>query len=151
MHSTVLKSLDDTAVSTLEEMKNKYNRLVNVVSSEAEEEAAKLKETVEKYSTYLEVKKLMVKIKAMYKNEASERRKEKQLKSFLDLYKGKAQLEEILKDKLGLPSNKDANIVPPSMQDFQKIDAEVIALEEKLKGVALVIPEGKSTREARFS
>ena len=55
-----------------------------------------MEETVKKYSTYLEVTKLMFKIKSMYMYEASETRKAKQVKSVMDLYKGKMQLEELL-------------------------------------------------------
>ena len=149
VQSTLLQSLDDTTVGTLEEMKNKYNRLVNVVSPEAEEEVAKLKETVDKYTTYLEIKKLLSKLKSMHKNEASERRKEKQLKSFIDLYKGKLQLEEILKEKLGLQFKKE-DVQDNLLLEFQKADSEVAELEQKLKGVELVLPQGKSTREERF-
>ena len=151
VQSTLLRSLDETNVGTLEEMKSKYERLINVVSPEAEEEAAKLKETVDKYSTYVEIKKLMSKLKSMHKNEASERRKEKQLKSFIDLYKGKLQLEEILKEKLGLQNKKGDVVVQDNLLlEFQKIDSEVADLEQKLKGVELVLPQGKSTREERF-
>lgn len=149
VQSTVLRSLDVTTIGILEEMKNKYNRLINVVSPEAEEEIAKIKETVEKYSTYLEVKKLMTKLRSMYKNEASERRKEKQLKSFIDLYKGKLQIEEILKEKLGLEAKK-GEIIPDDLVEFQKLEAEIAALEGKLQVTELVLPEGKSTRDARF-
>lgn len=151
VQSTLLRSLDETNVGTLEEMKSKYDRLINVVSPEAEEEAAKLKETVDKYSTYVEIKKLMSKLKSMHKNEASERRKEKQLKSFIDLYKGKLQLEEILKEKLGLQNKKGDVVVQDNLLlEFQKIDSEVADLEQKLKGVELVLPQGMSTREQRF-
>lgn len=150
VQSTVLRSLDETAIGTLEEMKSRYDRLINVVSPEAEAEVLKLKETVEKYATYVEVKKLMNKVKSMYKNEASERRKEKQLKSFIDLYKGRLQIEEILKEKIGLPYSK-TEIIPADLVEFRKIDSEISALEEKLQNVKLVLPEGKSTREERFS
>ena len=50
----------------------------------------------------MEIKKLMIKIRQMYKQEASDMRKAKQLKSFIELYKGKMELEALLKGKLGV-------------------------------------------------
>lgn len=149
-YSSTLYALDDTIISRLDEMKNKYDRLTNVDSTESDTEAAKLKETVEKYQTYIEIKKLMSKLKTMYKDEASESRKARQLKSFVDLYRGKLQLEEILKEKLGLPYKKTNEIVADGLTELEKIDSEIKSLEEALKNVEMVLPTGMSTREERF-
>ena len=46
------------------------------------------------------------KLKSMWRTEASERRREKQLKSFSSLFEGRLELELILLEKLGLPFKK---------------------------------------------
>ena len=81
-----------------------YLRLSNVVSPEAEQEAEQLKEVAEKYGVYIEVKKMMTKLRSLYVNEASDKRKAKQLKSFIDLYKGKVEIEQLLREKAGFPA-----------------------------------------------
>eukprot|EP01031_Cornospumella_fuschlensis_P043245 gene43245-52858_t len=118
-------------------MKSAYNKVVNVASDEAEAEARKLKDIVEKYNTYLEVKNMMIKMKVVYKDEALEQRKARQLKNFLDLYRGKVELENVLLEKLGLPANQSANT--PEMQQYMMLEEEVKKLEAKLAEV-----QGKS-------
>lgn len=76
----------------------------NVVSPEAEQEAEQLKEVAEKYGVCIEVKKMMTKLRSLYVNEASDKRKAKQLKSFIDLYKGKVEIEQLLREKAGFPA-----------------------------------------------
>lgn len=142
-------ALDQKVIDTLTEMKGKYDRLKNVVSPEAENEAANMKETVEKFDTYSSVKTMLVKLRMLYLNEASEQRKAKQLKSFIQLYEGQLELEEVLKEKLGLP-HKKGKIVPPEVVEMRKYEEEVDKLEKKLKEVEVKLPQGMSTIDARF-
>ena len=140
--STKIKGLDNDAILKLDEMKLSYERV-------SETEKAPMQDVIEKYATYREIRAMMSKLKQMYKSEASETRKAKQLKSFIALYKGRIELEEVLKEKIGFASKK------PSMEmnelsAIEKWDAEILALENKLKNVAMAIPEGKSTRMERF-
>jgi hypothetical protein len=146
-----LFSLEKSSIQVLEEISGKYSRLVNVDSPEANAEVESLKETVEKYKTFIEVKKLMVKIRSMYKNEVSETRRAKQLKSFIDLYKGKLQLEEILKQKIGLPFSKATDATPLALQTLYKLDSEIALLEGNLETVSLQLPSGKRTSDERFA
>mmetsp|Transcript_27685 Transcript_27685/g.46538 ORF Transcript_27685/g.46538 Transcript_27685/m.46538 type:complete len:183 (+) Transcript_27685:67-615(+) len=147
-HTRPLFALEPEVVEKLEEITGKYERLANVDSPESEDEASKLKETAEKYGTYLEVKKMITKVRTMYVNEASDRRKSRMLKSFIDLYKGKVEIEQILREKAGFPSSKAAEA--EGLAQLAKLDAEIASLEEKLQVVAVKIPEGKSTRMERF-
>ena len=143
--------LDADAVAKLDEIKLKYDRLEANASPEAEAERASLADVAEKYTTYKEIKSMMSKLKSMWRTEASETRREKQLKSFTGLLEGRQQLEELLVEKLGLPSNKD---VKPNQayENVLKWEAEVKLLEAKLDEVAArtAMKEGMSTREARF-
>ena len=149
--SRALFALDESTLKKLDEMKQKYDRLTPVDSPEADAERAQMKEVVEKYVTYKEVKLMMVKLRSMWRTEASERRKAKQLKSFVDLYKGKLEIEEILKEKLGLPSKKEIDSHIEALDEVAAMDANIAKLQEQLKKVEMVIPAGKSTREERFA
>ena len=142
-------TLDETTISKLEEIRGKYDRLAAVVSPEAEAERAQLSEVAEKYATYREIKQMMAKLRTMWRTEASERRREKQLKSFASLFEGRLELEESLKQKLGLPFQKIVT-KPKEYDEVLKLSQEVEALEKKLNDVSLTIPAGMSTREERF-
>ncbi|RYH15445.1 hypothetical protein EON65_31745 [archaeon] len=128
--STSLHALDKKVVERLDFMKDTYNKVINVVSGEAETEASNLKDAVEKYNKYLEVMTMMAKLRAAYKDESLEQRKARQLKSFLGLYRGKVELENQLLEKLGLPANQSVNT--PEMQKFMMLEEEVKSLEAKL-------------------
>lgn len=130
LKSTTLHALDSKVIERLDAMKDTYNKVVNVVSPEAEAEASKLKDIVEKYNTYTQIKTMMAKLKTVYKDEPLDQRKERQLKNFLDMYRGKVELENVLLEKLGLPANQSANT--PEMQQLMKIEEEVKLLEAKL-------------------
>ena len=148
--SALRMTLDGAAIDRLEEMRGKYDRLKNVVSEDAEKERGALAPTVEKYKTYVEVKILMGKLRMMYKSEASPTRKERQLSSFAQLYSGKLELEEILKEKLGLPFTKGAPKIA-AMEEIRKLDTELSNLKGKLENVKLTIAPGMSTRDERFA
>ena len=141
--------LDKNSVEKLEEIKNRYDNLANVETNEAIEEKAKLEDVVKKYGTYKEIKLMMGKLRTMWKTEESERRKSRQLSSFLSLYKGKVELEEALLEKIGAPSRGPQELL--GLSELQKWDAEIEALEKKLAEVEIKLPEGRSTTEARFS
>jgi len=143
--------LDADAVSKLDEIKLKYDRLEANASPEAEAERASLADVAEKYATYKEIKAMMSKLRSMWRQEASEARRSKQLKSFTGLLEGRRQLEEILKEKLGLPFEKDIKPTP-AYENVLKWQAEVTSLEAKLEEVSkkTALKEGMSTREARF-
>lgn len=143
-----MKALESDIVSVLEDTRAKYLRLSNVVSPEAEQEAEQLKEVAEKYGVYIEVKKMMTKLRSLYVNEASDKRKAKQLKSFIDLYKGKVEIEQLLREKAGFPSQKSAS--PEGLAELEALNKQVEELESKLDKVTIKIPEGKSTRLERF-
>lgn len=142
-----LNALGSDVTEVLNEIKSKYSRISNVVSPESEAEASKLKETVDKYDAYLEVKKMMTKLRSMYVNEASDKRKQKQLKSFIELYKGKVELEEILRIKAGFPAKPS---VVEGLPELEALTNEIQMLEKKLEEVKVRIPEGQSTRLERF-
>lgn len=144
-----MMSMDGLAISKLDEMKTKYDRLAAVVSPEAEAERASLADVVEKYSTYKEIKSMMGKLRMMWKSEASERRREKQLNSFIKLNEGKIELEEILKQKLGIPSLKMIT-KDKALEDLARYDAEIAELEKKVDSVSVKMTPGSSTREQRF-
>jgi len=142
-------SLDSTSIEKLEALSEKYTRLSNVESPESDAEKLKIEEVVKKYNLYKDINSMMSRLRLMWKSEVSERRKEKQLSSFKQLYKGKAELEEILKEKLGLPFSKAAPEISP-LKELEKIDKEISELKNKMEKVKFTLPEGKSTREARF-
>ena len=146
---TAVYSLDDDTIQKLEDMKNKYNRLSNVVSPEADAEKASLEEIVTKYKLYKEVKSMLSKLKLMWQKEISERRRDKQVKSFSKLYQGKLEIEELLKQKLGLPSSK-ASISIPELKKLEQIDSEILFLQTKIDSSKFTLPAGKSTREERY-
>lgn len=143
-----MKALESDIVSALEDTRAKYLRLSNVVSPEAEQEAEQLKEVAEKYGVYIEVKKMMTKLRSLYVNEASDKRKAKQLKSFIDLYKGKVEIEQLLREKAGFPSQISATA--EGLAELEALNKQVEELESKLDKVTIKIPEGKSTRLERF-
>ena len=147
--SISLRSLDTDTIQKLDEMRGKFDRLSLVVSPESDTEKSLIQDVVEKYATYREIKAMMTKLRSIWRSEASERRRAKQLKSFTELYKGKLEIEEVIKEKLGLPSRKEIDEIK-ELGDVVKWDAEIAALEKKLGEVAMVIPEGMSTRLERF-
>ena len=134
-----------------------------------------MQDIVEKYGTYREIKNMMGRLRQMWRSEASENRKARQLKSFVELYKGRMQIEDLLKEKLGMSTRKSAETIK-ELEDIEKWDKvtwpaspsplppssssypprplsflqEIAALEAKLEQVKLVIPEGMSTRMERF-
>ena len=110
---------------------------------------SKTADIIEKYNTYKEIKKMMVKLRLMWTNEASERRKAKQLKSFVELYKGRLDIEEIIKEKLGVTTNKANNKIP-ELEMVSKWDSEISKLQAKLSDVEIKMPTGMSTRDERF-
>jgi DNA repair exonuclease SbcCD ATPase subunit len=148
-NSGALRAFDGSTLAKLEEIHEKYSRLANVDSADADAERDSLAEIAEKYGTYKEVKTLMGKLRMMWRSEASESRKSRQLKSFVDLYKGQLELEELLKEKLGLPFTKE--IVPISeLEGVTAAEAKVAELENELERVTYKIPVGMSTRDERF-
>lgn len=149
-HQPLRMTLDTSMIDKLDEMRSKYNRLKNVISDEAEKERSLIAPTVEKYQTYVDIKILMGKIRMMWKSEASQTRKERQLASFAQLYSGKLELEEVLKEKLGLPFTKGPPKIP-EMEQIRKMDQDLEALKAKLDSVKMEIPQGMSTREERFA
>ena len=136
-------------MAKLEEIESKYKRLANLDTPEADAERETLKEVAEKYGTYKEVKVLMGKLRMMWKNEASESRKDRQLKSFTDLYRGQLELAEILKEKLGLPFENEVATIP-ELEEVTAAQAKVSELKKELERVTYKIPEGMSTRDERF-
>jgi hypothetical protein len=106
-------------------------------------------EIVQKYKSYKEVRIMMSKLKIMLKTEVSENRKTKQLNSFVSLLKGKVELEEVLKEKLGLPYEKKP-VLPQSLGELEKLDVEIESLTKKLSDTEIKIPKGMSTRDERF-
>lgn len=148
-HSHQLKALPKEALDQLNDIRDKYNRLVNVDSPEANEEVKKLEDIVQKFNSYREIKSLLSKFKMMLKMEVSENRKEKQLASLISLYKGRVELEEALKEKLGLPYDKNPPVFP-SILELQKLDNEISKIQEELNAKEIKIPAGKRTMEERF-
>jgi len=145
-----LNALDADTIGRLDELKEKFTRLSNVVSDESDAEKAKISDVVEKYDTYKEVKTMMGKLRLMWRAEASDRRKAKQLKSFTDLYNGKLEMEEVLKEKLGLPYNKESVSTVKELATVADFDAKIAKLTKDLESVEMVIPSGMSTRDERF-
>ena len=141
-------ALDDSSLAKLDEMKARFDRLSAVDSEDAEVEREKLRDIVEKYTTFKEVKLLMIKLRNMWKGEASDRRKSRILKNFIDLYKGRLEIEEILKKKLGLSSSNEVKI--DGLEEILQLDAEIDGLQKKLKEVEMILPTGMSTVEERF-
>ena len=146
--SVLSMSLDAGTLTRLEDMREQYDRLSNVVSPEAEAEMKGMEDVVEKYRTLKEIKIMLGKLRSMWRSEASERRRAKQLKSFLQLCKGRVEIEKIIADKLGVPIEKDAPV--PELVEVEALDAEIVSLEAALKKQEIKMPEGMSTREARF-
>ena len=136
----VISKLDDLVANNKAMSSN--NDLAATVDS-------KTADIIEKYNTYKEIKKMMVKLRLMWTNEASERRKAKQLKSFVELYKGRVDIEEIIKEKLGYTVNKANNKIP-ELEMVSKWDSEIAKLQSKLKDVEIQMPTGMSTRDERF-
>ena len=145
-----LNALSGDVIQKLDDILDKYSRLNNVVSDDSDKEKSQIQPIAEKYSAYKDVTKLMTRLKRMIKSEASETRKAKQLKNFLALLNGKQEIEEILKEKLGLPHSKGPSQLP-ELDAYLKAEAEIAALEKQLKSVEFNVPQGYlSTREERF-
>ena len=142
-------SLPESVIQRLDELKSQYDAVSSLDDPTANAEKEKLEEIVQKYQTYKEVRWMMIKLKNMYKGEASEQRKSRQLKSFIDLFKGRLELEEIIKEKLGLPYNKTIPEIK-ELLELAKIDEQIVSLKSQLQAVEVKLPEGKSTREERF-
>jgi hypothetical protein len=68
----------------------------------------------------------------------------------VQLYSGKLELEEILKEKLGLPFNKNIPKIP-EIESIRAVDQELAVLKGKLEEVKMVIAPGMSTRDERFA
>lgn len=149
--AAVRMALDENSIQKLDAIRAKYDNLAAIVSPEADAEKAAIADVAEKYATYREIRAMMAKLKTMWRSEASERRRSKQLKSFVQLFEGRLQLEEALKEKLGLPYQKT---VPKNqaLEAVRKLEAEVAQLESKLETVSqkTQLKAGASTREARF-
>lgn len=127
----------------------RYSRLSNVVSDDAEAQKKQMQDTVEKYTTYKDIKKLMGKLQNIWKNEASETRRAKQLKNYVDLFTGRLEIEEVLKEKLGMPFSKDVPKIK-EVDEVLKWDEELASLSKKLTEVEMKMPTGMSTRDERF-
>lgn len=146
----IIKSLPNDVILKLDDILDKYNRLDSVVDDNNNSEKLQIQPIAEKYSAYKDVTKLLTRLKRMITTEASETRKAKQLKNFLALLNGKNEIEEILKEKLGLPFNKVPNQVP-ELEAYLQAEAEIAALEMQLQNVEFNVPQGfLSTREERF-
>ena len=132
-------ALEKPIADQLEEIQARYKRLSNVVSTETEAEAEKLKDVVEKYETYVALKKMMIKFRSLYKNEVSPPRKEKQLNIFVNLYRGKLELEQMLRAKVGTTSKFT---VPKTQElaEFEAISKQITELEKRLAAVEVKIP-----------
>jgi hypothetical protein len=140
--------LDSASISKLEDMRAQYDRLSNVVSPEAEKELKGMEDIVEKYRTLREIKIMLGKLRTMWRSEASERRRAKQLKSFLQLYKGRVEIEDIIAQKLGVTMVAEEQM--EGLAEVEKLDKEIAKLEKALKKEEIKLPSGMSTREARF-
>jgi len=140
--------LDSNAIAKLEDMRAQYDRLSNVVSPEAEAEVKSLEDVVEKYRTLKEIKIMLGKLRTMWRSEASERRRAKQLKSFLQLYKGRVEIEELIAEKLKIKVEKKEAL--DGLEEVERLDTEIASLEAALKSQEIKLPDGMSTREARF-
>ena len=143
-------ALEPSVVQQLDEMQTRYERLSNNASPEADNEVAKMAPIVEKYKAYVEVNKLLAKLRMIYKNESSASRKEKQLKGFLELYRGKLEIEEYLKEKMGLPFSATP-VTPKSVQELMKLDEELNAMKSKLSQFETKYPDSAKLLERRLS
>lgn len=147
--SLALRALDSSVIAQLDDMKARYNRLLTVVSDESEAEAKKLKGVVDTYNLYKEMDDMLVRLKVLYTSENTERRREKQTKSIVEAVTSKAELEELLKEKLGLPFSKQP-VLPAEVSVIQQTTAKITNLQSELEKITVKIPEGKSTAAARF-
>ena len=139
--------LDSTSLEKLEDMKAQYDRLSAVVSPVAEAEMKTIEDLVEKYKTLKEIKVMLGKLRSMWKSEASERRRNKQLSSFMKLHQGRVEIETIIADKLGVSlTNEELK----GVDKVEALDAQIATLEAQLTQDEIILPEGMSTREARF-
>eukprot|EP01041_Mallomonas_annulata_P010078 gene10078-21003_t len=148
--SAMKMALNNDVIQKLDSLKAKYDDLLTQTTPEAEEEKSLIEDTVQKYSTYKEIKLMMGKLRKMWRSEESERRQTRQLNSFISLYKGRIEIEETLKEKLGLPSNKKAAESLEGLAEVLKWDAEISALEKKVEAIEIKVTPGMSTREERF-
>lgn len=141
---TTIRALDDATIQKLEDLRASRGQVTN---SEGIVDASN--DVVGVYDTYKEIKAMMKKLRNIIKNEQSEKRKTKELKSFCELFEQSLKFEEILKKKLGLPS-----VAPTAISEIaalETIDNEIAALQKQLEEVAVVIPEGKRVGEERFA
>jgi hypothetical protein len=144
-----LHEMTSETIQKLNDMEVKYDRLMNNASPEADAQVANMKDLVERYKTYKEVTRMMSKLRTMWFSEASDKRKAKIEKSFIELFRGKAQVEETLKEKLGLPYIKTTPTIP-EIDQLERIDKEISDLSAAYESKKLTLPSGKSTREQRF-
>ena len=142
--STSLNILDNDTIGKLEEMRTKYMNM----EDDAPEKAT-LKDTVEKYTTYRETKAMMGRLRQMWRTEASDRRRARQLKSFTELYDARLDIEVILKERLGAKESK-SDEMKAMLDAIAKCDKVIAELETKYDKVKIVLPEGMSTRKERY-
>ena len=142
--TTSLNVLDNDTICKLEEMRTKYMNMADDAP-----EKASLKDTVEKYTTYRETKAMMGRLRQMWRTEASERRRARQLKSFTELYDARLDVEAILKERLGAKAAK-SDEMKAMLDAIAKCDKQIAELETKYEKVKIVIPEGMSTRKERY-
>ncbi len=148
--STRLFAFDAEIFQRIIETFEKYDPILQSLGGEKfVEEYPDIMDLAEKHEIYLETQELLVKMRIILKEERSAQRREKQLKNFIDLYLAKLELEEVIKQKLGLPFNTVVD-TPPEILRLQQIDSDIAELEATLKDIEVKLPEGKSTREARF-
>jgi hypothetical protein len=140
--------LDKEVVNKLDAMKIKYDALSTSNSPEDEEEKALIEDTIQKYNTYKEITLMMGKLRKMWRSEESERRRTRQLNSFTSLYKGRVEIEESLREKLGFSADKSKTL--QGLEEISKWDGEIEKLEKKLRSVEITLPQGMSTREEKF-
>jgi hypothetical protein len=143
-----LNALEPQVIEKLQGIRDRYKRLENVVSPEAETEASKLKNIAEKFGTYMQVKKMMTRFRSMYKNEASDQRKARQLRSFISLYKQKSELEDILLRDAGFPPKPAQS---SALVELEAINQHIAELDRSLEKVAVKLPPGKLTRLERLN
>eukprot|EP00607_Mallomonas_marina_P005968 CAMPEP_0182427496 /NCGR_PEP_ID=MMETSP1167-20130531/17894_1 /TAXON_ID=2988 /ORGANISM="Mallomonas Sp, Strain CCMP3275" /LENGTH=162 /DNA_ID=CAMNT_0024609783 /DNA_START=108 /DNA_END=596 /DNA_ORIENTATION=- len=147
--SAMRMGLDSAAIEKLDSLKMKYDALSSQTSPEAQEEKALIDDIIQKYSTYKEIKLMMNKLRKMWRTEESDRRRSRQLNSFISLYKGRREVEVALKEKLGI-SEGGAEDALEVLNEVEKMDAEIAALEKQLDEIEVKLPKGMSTREERF-
>ena len=142
-----LKAFDGSTIAKLEDIQEKYKRLANLDSADADAERDSLAEIAEKYGTYKE-EDPDGQASDDVESEASESRKARQLKSFTDLYKGQLSWKSFSRRSWGSSSRRSSHI--PELDAVTTAEARVAELERELERVTYRIPEGMSTRDERF-